>query len=82
MALTVSWIRKVSRRSRMYLVRVPEEYEGLFRAMVGRRVRIRVGGYVFRGRVVIVGGYLYVSLPREAELLWERRKPYEVEVVA
>jgi len=80
-ALTVSWIRKVTRRAGMYLVRVPEDYEGLFRAMRGHKVRARVGGYTFKGRVVEVGGYIYVSLPREAEVLWVKRKPFEVEVV-
>lgn len=65
----------------MYLVRVPEDYESLFKAMVGRRVRVRIGGYTFRGRVVELSGYLYVSLPREAEVLWEKRKPFEVEVI-
>lgn len=62
-ALSVTWIRKVSRRSRMYLVRVPDDYKSLFKAMVGRRVRVRIGGYMIRGRIVELSEYLYVSLP-------------------
>ena len=76
----MSWIRRISRRSKMYLVRVPEEYVGVFKALKGQRVSVKVGGYTFKGRVVVLSDGVYVSLPREAEPLWERRKPLEVVV--
>ena len=81
MALSISFIGKVWRKSGKRLVRLPEEYAGLFRH--GQRVEVEIvvgpDRYRFEGVVKRYRSGVYVKLPPQAEALrgeWVRVRVY------
>ena len=74
MALTVSFTGRISKRRGQVLVLLPRDYWPVFAGLRGRRVRIRVGDIEYNGRITVIEGRVYVSLPYSALALRERSK--------
>ncbi len=74
MALTVVFTGRISKRRGQVLVLIPRDYWEVFRGMRGRRIRVRVGEVEYWGRLTVIEGRVYVSLPYSALALRERAK--------
>ena len=79
-ALTVSFTSRISKRRGQVLVLLPREYWGVFRGMRGRRVRVLVGEIEYTGRITVIEGRVYVSLPYSALALRERSRYHIVKL--
>ena len=80
MALTVSFTGRISKRRGQVLVLLPRDYWQLFQGLRGRRVRIRVGEIEYQGRITVIEGRVYVSLPYSALALRKVGKYHLVRV--
>ncbi len=72
--LTISFTSKISKRRGQVLVLLPRDYWEMFKAMRGRRVRVRVDDIEYTGRLTEIEGRVYVSLPYSALALRERSR--------
>lgn len=80
MALVVSFTGRISKRRGQVVVLLPRDYWDVFRGLRGRRVRIRVGDIEYRGRITVIDGRVYVSLPYSALALRDASKYHIVRV--
>ena len=80
MALTVTFTSRISKRRGQVLVLLPRDYWEVFRGLRGRRVRIRVGEIEYQGRITVIEGRVYVSLPYSALALRKVDKYHLVRV--
>ena len=62
------------------LALLPREYWPLFSGLRGRRVRVRVDEVDYQGRITVIEGRVYVSLPYSALALRERSRYHIVRV--
>jgi len=73
MALTVSFTSRISTRRGQDLALLPREYWPLFSQLRWRRVRVRVNGgedeFEYTGRITVIEGRVYATLPRSAQAL-------------
>ncbi len=80
MALTVVFTGRISKRRGQVLALLPREYWPLFSGLRGRRVRVRVDEVDYQGRITVIEGRVYVSLPYSALALRERSRYHIVRV--
>ena len=81
MSLTVSFTSKISKRRGQVLVLLPRDYWQLFQGLRGRRVKIVIDeGFVYEGRITVIEGRVYATLPSSALALRERAKHHIVRV--
>ena len=75
---------RISHRRKQTLVLLPKDYREIIRPLKGKRVVIRVDNkYKYTGRVTVIDGRVYVTLPKSA-LGLRALQPYhvfEIEVV-
>ena len=78
MSMQLAFTSKISYRRKQVLVLVPKEYRESMQLFKGKRVVIRVDEkFKYRGKITVIDGRVYVTLPKSA-LGLKALQPYHI----
>ena len=84
MSLQLAFTSRISYRRKQVVVLLPQDYREVMRGFRGKKVVIKVDGkYRYTGRISVIDGRVYATLPKNA-LGLKALQPYhtfEIEVV-